>query len=90
MSGEDASLPKGVEVPSEEPLGRLDTQKVRGQIGGESVVSNGGAGGCHGRVAEDEPHGVEVGPFEAFFGDDGFDLAFGGELGGVFGERVVG
>jgi hypothetical protein len=54
------------------------------------MVRDGRADYGHGGVAYDEPEGVEVGSFETFWGDDGFDFAFGGEFGCIFGEGVVG
>jgi hypothetical protein len=46
------------------------------------MIRDGRADYGHGGVAYDEPKGVEV--------DDGFDFAFGGEFGCIFGEGVVG
>lgn len=90
MSGEDASHPEGVGVPSQEPRQCIETEGFGGDVGREGLVGDVGASCGEGGVAEDKVHGVEVGSFEAFFGDDRLDLSLGGELGGLGVQRVVG
>jgi len=90
MTREDAPHPKGVDVPPHGPSESVDAEERGGKIGGEGAMCDEDAGCRHGGVAQDEVHGVEVGSFEAFFGDDGFDFSFGGESGRGFGEGVVG
>ena len=89
MSGEDASHPEGVGIPPDEPIQRVEAQKVRWEVGGQRYVRDVHASDGHEGIAQYEIHGVCVRPLEAFLRYDRLDLALRRQRRGIGIEGIV-
>ena len=89
MASQNASHPKCICVPTEEPFQCIDACQVGRYVRRQCLVCNVDTPSSHDGVTSDKVHGMEVGSFETFFGNDSFDFSLGGELGSLGIEWVV-